>query len=202
VISELGLPVRADQILVHLNSFHSREHLDDILKRLIEMGVTTLLVVTGDGGERLSKLAPEAIGANGKSVTSVDLLKFLHREHPGRFICGVAFNPYEPQDHELEKMRRKVEAGASFVITQPILGRHDALESLRQFNVPVILDAWMSKKLHLLSQCVGYEISENTAYDPLANLAELRKNYPDFGLYLALLGFKTQLPLLEKILNP
>jgi len=132
-------------------------------------------------------------------VTSVELLQYIRAKYPGRFTCGVAFNPYEPQDHELEKMKRKVAAGAEFIITQPILGRDERVFSLKQFGLPVILDAWMSKKLHLLSECVGYTIPENTAYDPIANLRELRTHFPDCGLYLALLGFKTQYPLLGEI---
>ena len=92
------------------------------------------------------------------------------------------------------------DAGASFIISQPVLGRHAALDTLRPFGVPVFVDAWMSKKLHLLSQCVGYEIPENAAYDPMANLRELRRNYPDFGVYLALLGFKTQLAEVQRAL--
>jgi methylenetetrahydrofolate reductase (NADPH) len=133
------------------------------------------------------------------TVTSVELLRYIDREHPGRFTCGVAFNPYEPQDAELEKMKRKVEAGASFIITQPIIGRDERLDALAPFGLPVVLDAWMSKKLHLLSECVGHEIPEGTPYDPMENLRELRRNYADYGLYLAILGFKTQYPLLPDI---
>jgi methylenetetrahydrofolate reductase (NADPH) len=101
----------------------------------------------------------------------------------------------------LEKMRRKVDAGASFIITQPIIGRDERLDGLEPFHLPVILDAWMSKKLHLLSECVGHEIPEGTPYDPMENLRELRRNYPDYGLYLAILGFKTQYPFLPEIWN-
>jgi hypothetical protein len=57
----------------------------------------------------------------------------------------------------------------------------------------------MSKKLHLLSECVGHEIPEGTPYDPMENLRDLRRFYPDYGLYLAILGFKTQYPLLQGI---
>jgi methylenetetrahydrofolate reductase (NADPH) len=132
-------------------------------------------------------------------VTSVELLRYIDREYPGQFTCGVAFNPYEPQEDEIAKMKRKADAGATFIITQPIIGRDDRLAGLEPFGLPVILDAWMSKKLHLLSECVGHEIPEGTPYDPMENLRELRRNYPDYGLYLAILGFKTQYPLLPEI---
>jgi methylenetetrahydrofolate reductase (NADPH) len=156
-------------------------------------------VVSGDGSQRLHRLEPEEVGIDCKTVTSVELLRTIDREYPGRFVSGVAFNPYEPQDAEIEKMKRKAAAGARFIITQPILGRDDRVDALRPFGLPVILDAWMSKKLHLLSECVGHEIPEGTPYDPLENLKELRRNYPDYGLYLAILGFKTQYPLLPTL---
>ncbi len=195
-IDLLGLPVRPEQLMVHLNTFHPRAEIDAILGAFAAAGGRQLLVVSGDGSQRLHRLEPAEVGIDCRTVTSVELLRYIDREHPGRFHCGVAFNPYEPQDAEIEKMNRKVDAGARFVITQPILGRDDRLEGLRPFGLPVVLDAWMSKKLHLLSECVGHEIPEGTPYDPVENLRELRRNYPDYGLYLAILGFKTQYPLL------
>jgi methylenetetrahydrofolate reductase (NADPH) len=144
-------------------------------------------------------MSPESIGVDTQVVTSVELLDYIRKEYPGAFSLGVAFNPYEPQDHELAKMQRKVEAGAEFIITQPVIGKDDRMQGLQSFNLPVIVDAWMSKKLHLLSECVGYEIPEDTVYDPIANLKELQDNYPGYGLYLALLGFKTQFPVLHEL---
>ncbi len=200
-IELLGLPVRTEQLMVHLNTFHPRKEIDGILEAFKAAGGRHLLVVSGDGSQRLHRLEPDEIGVACTTVTSVELVRYIHREHPDAFHCGVAFNPYEPQDAELAKMKRKVDAGASFIITQPIIGRDERLDALPAFGLPVTLDAWMSKKLHLLSECVGHEIPEGTPYDPLENLRELRRNYPDFGLYLAILGFKTQYPLLPDILK-
>ncbi len=199
VIEIAELPVLPDQLLVHLNTFHAKSELDALLRTYRDMGGRDLLVVSGDGSQRLHRLEPEEIGVSCKTVTSVELLRYIAREHPGAFRCGVAFNPYEPQEDELAKMRRKVEAGAEFIITQPIIGRDDRVLALRPFGLPVILDAWMSKKLHLLSECVGTAIPEDAPYDPLQNLRLLRELYPDFGSYLALLGFKTQFPQLRSV---
>lgn len=201
VIAELELPVKPKQLLIHLNTFHSKQHLDEILKSAIEINAKYLLAISGDGSERLPKLAPEDIGMTGKAVTAVELLQYIHREYPGRFVCGVAFNPYEPQDHELEKTKHKVDAGASFIITQPVIGKDDRLEALWDFDIPVIIDAWMSRKLHLLSECVGYDIPEDTPYDPIENLKQLKSAYPHCGFYLALLGFKTQIGILNEVLG-
>jgi methylenetetrahydrofolate reductase (NADPH) len=199
VIEELQLPVKGEQLMVHLNTFHKKDELDQLLNSVRKAGGKYLLIVSGDGTQRLHRLTPDELGMKGEAVTSVELLQYIQREYPGVFTCGVAFNPYEPQDHELEKMKKKKEAGAEFIVTQPVLGRDERVLALKQFGMPVIVDAWMSKKLHLLSECVGYTIPENTAYDPIANLKELRKQYPDFGLYLALVGYKTQFPLLKEI---
>ncbi len=198
-IDLLGLPVPPDQLMVHLNTFHTKQELDEILNAVKTLGSRNLLVVSGDGSQRLHRLEPAEIGIDAVTVTSVELIRYIDREYPGQFTCGVAFNPYEPQDAELEKMRRKVDAGASLIITQPIIGRDERLDGLAPFGLPVILDAWMSKKLHLLSECVGHEIPEGTPYDPMENLRELRRSYPDYGLYLAILGFKTQFPCLPEI---
>ena len=199
IIPELGLPVKPEQLMIHLNTFHTKDAMDQILDTAAKMGAKYLLVVSGDGNERLPRLKPEAIGENGKVVTAIELLRYIQRRHPGTFTCGVAFNPYEPQDHELEKMRRKVDAGAKFVCTQPLIGKDERVYALRPFGLPIIIDAWMSKKLHLLSECVGYTIPEDMPYNPMANLRQLRAYYPDCGLYLALLGYKTQFPLLKEV---
>ena len=198
-IDLLGLPVHPDRLIVHLNTFHPRKELDEILGAFEAAGGRHLLVVSGDGSQRLHRLEPGEVGIECTTVTSVELIRYIEREHPGRFTCGVAFNPYEPQEDEIAKMKRKVDAGAFFIITQPIIGRDERLAALQSFRLPVILDAWMSKKLHLLSECVGHEIPEGTPYDPMENLRELRRNYPEYGLYLAILGFKTQYPLLPEI---
>jgi methylenetetrahydrofolate reductase (NADPH) len=197
-IDLLGLVVRPEQLMVHLNTFHTKKELDEILVAVKAAGGKHLLVVSGDGSQRLHRLEPAEIGIEAVTVTSVELLRYIGREYPGQFTCGVAFNPYEPQGYELEKMRRKVDAGASFIITQPIIGRDERLDALEPFRLPIILDAWMSKKLHLLSECVGHTIPEETPYDPIENLKELRRNYPNYGLYLAILGFKTQYPFIQE----
>ncbi len=198
LIEELGLEVRPEQIMIHLNTFHTKEGLDEILQACRKNGIIYLLVVSGDGSERLPKLSPSDVEhTDVESVTSVELLKYINRKYPGVFHMGVAFNPYEPEDHEFEKMKRKVAAGAEFIITQPIIQEHPLVKKVqKEFGLPVIVEAWMSKKLHLLSECVGYEIPENTVYDPIATLKLLHSIYPDCGVYLALLGFKTQFGLL------
>jgi methylenetetrahydrofolate reductase (NADPH) len=166
-IRELELPVHPEQLLVHLNTFHTREELDELLTDIKSLGGKYLLVVSGDGCSRLHRLAPAEINMDGEAVTSVELLRYINQHYPGQFECGVAFNQYEPQDHELKKMERKIGEGASFIITQPALDLDEKILACQKFNVPIIIDAWMSKKLHLLSECVGYTIPETTTHDPI-----------------------------------
>jgi methylenetetrahydrofolate reductase (NADPH) len=186
--------------MIHLNTFHTRENLEAILGFCRDKAIRDLLVVTGDGSDRLPKLQPADVGAEGvESVTSVELLGYIHRKYPGCFQTGVAFNPYEPEEHEFAKLQRKLAAGASFVITQPVIDRHPVVDKLlATCDLPVVLEAWMSKKLHLLSEAVGYEIPENTIFDPIATLRSLHRLYPQCGMYLSLLGFKTQYDLIKE----
>jgi len=200
MIEELNLPVIPEQVMIHLNTFHTKDDLDNILNICKTKGIRYLLIITGDGSERLPKLHPSDVGATDvESVTSVELLKYINREYPDTFVLGVAFNPYEPEEHELEKMERKIKAGATFIITQPLIERNEIVDRLLEKypGIPVIVEAWMSRKLHLLSEAVGYEIPENTEFDPISTLKMLHKLYPGCGVYLSLLGFKTQYHLIK-----
>ena len=98
-------------------------------------------------------------------------------------------------------MERKLAAGASFIITQPIIEKNAVLDELltKYPAIPVIVEAWMSKKLHLLSDAVGYEIPQDTFFDPIKTLGDLCSLYPICGFYLSLLGFKTQYHLISDI---
>lgn len=200
-IEELELPIAPEQILIHLNTFHTKRNLDEILEACERLGIRSILAVSGDGSTRLPKLHPADVGAEGAlSVTSVELISYLRRHYPD-FRVGAAFNPYEPEEHEFEKMSRKLDAGASFVITQPIVGKNEAVDRLiaEYPSLPVTIEVWMSKKLYLLSDVVGYPIPEDAEYDPISMLKELRGAYPQCGCYLSLLGFKTQYALVEEI---
>jgi len=199
VIEELNLLVKPEQVMIHLNTFHTLEDLKNILNTCKGMGIKYLLIISGDGSDRLPKLQSADLNlSNTTTVTSVELLSYIQQEYPDDFILGVAFNPYEPPEHEFHKLDRKMNAGASFIVTQPVIEKNEIVDQLlkRYPSVPVVIEAWMSKKLHLLSEAVGYEISENTVFEPVETLKMLHKTYPDCGVYLSLLSFKTQFDLL------
>jgi len=197
----LGLPLHPERTLLHVNTFHRKPDLDTFLDAARDAGLKHLLVVSGDGGPRLPKLEPSDIGSSAKTVTSVELLEYIGRRYPDGFRCGVAFNHYEPEEHEMAKLQRKVEAGARFVVTQPVIDADATVASLSGFELPVWVGAWMSKRVDLLLECVGRERTENAEpYYPAANLARLHDHFPDFGLYLAQLSFKKDwCPLLTRI---
>jgi methylenetetrahydrofolate reductase (NADH) len=201
IIEEYKLPVNSENVMIHLNTFHSKKDLDNILNSCADKGIKYLLIISGDGNIRFPKLSPSDLGINTvSSVTAVELLQYINCEYPGVFIQGVAFNPYEPEEDEMEKMIRKIDAGAEFVITQPIIGKNMIVDRLiSKINIPVMVEAWMSKKLHLLSDCVGYEIPENTEYDPILTLNKLQREYPSGGVYLAMMNYKRQFHLLPEI---
>ena len=191
VLSYLSMSIDPATCLIHLNTFHTKNDLDNLLNQAKELGIRYLLCVSGDGSQRLARLNPADLGVNVETVTSVELLAYIDKAYGGHFISGVAFNHYEPVEYEMQKMKRKLAAGAKFIITQPVLGRNELVLSLSQFGVPVFAEAWMSKRIDLLQQCLGSEVTGlPVEYDPLGNLQTLRQTYPDYGIYYSLLGFK------------
>ena len=193
VLTHLALPVDPERCLVHLNTFHAKSDLDSLLDQARKLNIRCLLCVSGDGSQRLSRLNPSDLGLSVETVTSVELLAHIGAAHGGYFTCGAAFNQYEPAGPELEKMRRKIAAGAKFIITQPVVGRDESVMGLARFGVPVFAGAWMSRRIDLLKQCLGVEEAGIPAdYDPLLNLQALRETYRGYGIYYSLLGFKRE----------
>ena len=230
ILEFLKLPVKEDNLIVHLNTFHRKtdesydpareqneQDLDVLLQHALTLGVKYLLCVSGDGCRKFPRLKPEDLGCDPetvRTVTSVQLMEYIHKRYPGRFTCGVAFNQYEPAKEEMEKLERKLGAGASFVITQPVAvnGESDkriatANENLGRMlkfagdhDLQVILAAWMSKKLScLIPECVGYDIDFGD-FDPWDNLKGLRRLYPEHTLYFGMIFGPQALRRVEELL--
>ncbi|MBN2200822.1 methylenetetrahydrofolate reductase [bacterium] len=217
MIDVLGLPVRPENAIVHLNTFHRKtdekfepgkeqneQDLDILLQHALRLGIRYLLCVSGDGSDKFPSLEPQDLGFDPrtvKRVTSVQLMEYIGGAYPGRFTCGVAFNQYEPAREEMEKLERKHQAGAGFIITQPVSmkGESDAriveanrnLDAMMKYadqnGMQVILEAWMSKKLaHLMPECVGVDIRFGD-FDPWANLRDMHARYPDRKCYFSMI---------------
>ncbi len=191
VIEFCGLPVHPPRTVMNLNTFHTREELDGMLNRASSLGLKYLLVVRGDGGPTLAKLEPGSIGSKKSVATSIDLLRYINGEYSGVFITGAAFNQYNPMPFESDRLKQKIDAGAKFIITQPVLGKDPKVDLLEGFNLPVVIEAWMSEKMDLLLKSVRSEKDERAeGYDPLRNLRILHDAYPKNCVYLSMLSFK------------
>lgn len=179
-----------EKVVLSLNTFHSKDELDAILNRAAELGVGHLLVVRGDGGPMLPRLDPHSIGGTYNIATTMDLLRYIKKEYGSRFVTGAAFNPYKPMPIELDRARKKLEAGADFFITQPLLGRNEDVDHLRDICADVVIEAWMSEKIELFYKSVGKMTPDDgDSYDPLNNLRELHQAYPDSCVYLSMTPF-------------
>jgi len=69
-IETTEVPLKPEQLLIHLNTFHRKQDLDRILKTMADNGVANILAVSGDGTERLHRLSPEELGYDVTSITS------------------------------------------------------------------------------------------------------------------------------------
>jgi hypothetical protein len=191
MIETAGLPVVSQRTVMNLNTFHTKTELEELLKNASKLGIKYLLVVRGDGGPLLPKLNPKSIGGSKSVVTSIDLIRYINREYAGAFITGAAFNQYNAMPLEIERLKLKIEAGARFVITQPVIGKDSNVDPLFDFDIPVVVEAWMSKNIGLFLKSIRSS-DENLAkgFDPLSNLQSLHKAYPESCIYLSMLGFK------------
>ncbi|WP_067850948.1 bifunctional homocysteine S-methyltransferase/methylenetetrahydrofolate reductase [Alicyclobacillus mali (ex Roth et al. 2021)] len=121
------------------------------LMGLAVLGIRNVLLVTGDPS-RYGEL-PGATSVY--DVSSMDLTKMVRRlnegigfsgqplKQPSRFVIGTAFNPHVHNFHKaVERLKRKVEAGADFVMTQPVFNA-DLMEAIaeatRDLGVPVFV---------------------------------------------------------------
>jgi methylenetetrahydrofolate reductase (NADPH) len=192
VIQYEQLDVQPYQFLLHVNTFHRKVDLDAMLEQAGQLGVRNILCISGDGGPRLPRLEPEDLDVAARSVTSVELLRYIESTYPGKFTLGAAFNQYEPLEHELKKLGSKLEAGARFVVTQPVVEENGGIEELLRADVPVYLGAWMSANVRLLENCVGYPLDGLAgSHDPVQKLKWLEEHFGPQGYYLSLLNFKS-----------
>jgi len=185
------LSVFPEKIVMNLNTFHTKKELDRLLKAAVEKGIRYLLVIRGDGGPQLSKLEPKSIGGEKNVATSIDLIRYINSEYTDKFITGAAFNQYNSMPFESDRLKQKIEAGAKFVITQPVIGKDPAVNPIFDFGLPVVIEAWMSKNVDLLYKSVRKQKDAGGSdYDPVTNLQLLHEAYPENCVYLSMLSFK------------
>ena len=176
---------------MNLNTFHTKSELDGLLQKAAKVNLKYILVVRGDGGPLLPKLDAKSIGGSKSVTTSIDLIRYINTEYSNEFITGAAFNPYNPMPFELNRMKQKIDAGARYAVTQPIIGKNKNVDKLKDFDIPVVVEAWMSNNIDLLFKSVGNKEDEKPEkYDPVENLKALHEFYPQSCVYLSMLSFK------------
>ena len=186
-----GLSIDPKKVVINLNTFHTKTELDGLLKKGAKLNLKYILVVRGDGGPLLPKLDSKSIGGKQSVATSIDLIRYINTQFPDQFITGAAFNPYNPMPFELNRIKQKIDAGAKYVVTQPIIGKDENVDKLKDFNIDVVVEAWMSKNIDLLYKSVGKENDEKSEkFDPIENLKLLHEYYPECCVYLSMLSFK------------
>ncbi|GLG00686.1 bifunctional homocysteine S-methyltransferase/methylenetetrahydrofolate reductase [Alicyclobacillus hesperidum subsp. aegles] len=115
------------------------------------LGVRNILLITGDPS-RYGDL-PGATSVY--DVSSMDLTKMVRKlndgvgfsgkplQRPAQFVIGTAFNPHVHNFAKaVDRLRRKVEAGADFVMTQPVYDpalMEQIAEATRDLGVPILI---------------------------------------------------------------
>ena len=200
-IAAQNLGIDPQRVVVNLNTFHRKDELDQILAEAAAAGIRFLLVVRGDGGPALSRLEPASIGGRFNVATSAELISYIGRAWPGTFVTGAAFNHYNPIEVELQRLEKKIAAGAGFIVSQPVIGSDARIARLQAYGIPVVVEAWMSRNIELFARSVGEDSLEISDYDPYANLKLLHRSFPGSCIYLSMLDFDEQFELLLPALS-
>ncbi len=121
------------------------------LMGLDALGIHQILVITGDP----SRIGDLPGASSVYDLTSIELIKMAKQMNQGvsfsgrrltktaRFVVGAAFNPNVSNlEVALERLQRKIEAGADFVMTQPVYDLqtlHRVYEAAKGLAIPVFI---------------------------------------------------------------
>lgn len=121
------------------------------LMGLYALGIHQILVITGDP-TRVGDLPGASSIYDLTSFELIRLVKQLNKgisfsgrklKHTAQFIVGAAFNPHVRKiDAAIRRLEKKVEAGADFIMTQPVYdekGILDLYEATKGINVPIFI---------------------------------------------------------------
>jgi len=117
---------------------HNRLSLQGMLWGARALGIDTVMAATGDFvalGER----------ATTTSVNDVDVFALVEMARAAGLRTGVVLD-FRPESNglaaEVDRLKRKVDAGAQFVVTQPVydrIGAEELAAATRHVGIPVIL---------------------------------------------------------------
>jgi len=121
------------------------------LMGLFALGMDTVLALTGDP----AKFGDQPGATSVYDLNSFNLIAMIKKMNQGvafsgrtmkqgsRFTVGVAFNPNVDRiETQVSRLRKKVQLGADFVMTQPIFDWRKAravYDATREFNIPVFV---------------------------------------------------------------
>jgi homocysteine S-methyltransferase len=118
---------------------------------LYALGMNTVLALTGDP----AKFGDQPGATSVYDLNSFNLIEMIKKMNQGIafsgrtmkqgscFTVGVAFNPnVDRLETQVNRLRKKIQLGADFVMTQPIFDWRQArevYEATREFNLPVFV---------------------------------------------------------------
>lgn len=163
------------------------------LMGLHALGIDQILVITGDP-TRIGDLP----GASSiYDVTSFELIRMVKQMNQGisfsghplkqqaQFVVGTAFNPHVRQiESAVERLKKKIEAGADYVMTQPIYdeqGIIELYEATRHLDVPIFIGIMpltsYRNALFLHHEVPGIKISDDCIrrLEPITNPQQARQ---------------------------
>ncbi len=142
--------------IVHVTRNHNLPWLRHFIEECRALGFTQLLLITGDPLKEVrfrpvtaeqAQAMSEAEAAECRLKNSVEMLKFIGALAPD-FYIGAAHNPFLKPEAAHKHLLHKVEAGARFLITQPVSYYDECWTVIHQFEtfcraakvtVPVVL---------------------------------------------------------------
>lgn len=117
-------------------------------------GINNILIITGDP-PKMGNIPDATAVFDVDSIGLVNIVKRFNQGYdlgwnsigqPTKFLIGVGVNPCAINlEEELKRFKYKVEAGAEFVITQPVFEEEQLLsflEKIKDFRIPVIAGIW------------------------------------------------------------
>ncbi len=159
------------------------------LMGLHALGIDQILVITGDP----SRIGDLPGSSSIYDVTSFELIRMVKQLNEGisfsgkrlsqtaNFVVGTAFNPHVRQlDKAVERLEKKIEAGADFVMTQPFYDAKSIetlYEATKHLSVPIFIGIMpitsYRNALFLHNEIPGIKIAERvlglmeTIHDPI-----------------------------------
>jgi homocysteine S-methyltransferase len=124
------------------------------LMGIAALGIRHVLPLTGDP----AKFGDQPGATSVYDVNSVQLMQIIRGlnqgynfagktiKYPTHFVVGCTFNPNAKNlDAQLKRLERKLDAGASYVMTQPVFDRtlvKSMYEYTKGFGVPILTGVW------------------------------------------------------------